>query len=37
MVKNDPYDFVIVLKGTSNKIANNSLTDSGDTATKKAM
>ncbi len=34
---NDPHDFVVVPKGTCDKIANSSLTDSGDTATKKAM
>jgi uncharacterized membrane protein len=27
---NDPFDFVIVPKGTCNKIANGSLTDAGD-------
>jgi uncharacterized membrane protein len=31
----DPYDFVIVPKGTCNKIANSSLTDAVDAATKK--
>ena len=34
---NDPYDFVVVPKGTCNKIANSSLTDGGDTTMKKAM
>ena len=33
---NDPQDFIAVPKGTCNKIANGSLSDSGD-MTKKAM
>lgn len=32
---NDPYDFVIVPKGTCNKIANGGLSDGGDTTMKK--
>jgi len=33
----EPHDFVIVPKGTCEKIANSSLSDAGDTAMKKSM
>lgn len=34
---NDQFDFVIVPKGTCNKIANGSLSDGGDSTMKKTM